>query len=189
MIEAPWRYYSPDEIAALSLKYADRGNIGVAFTYNEPLISYENIMDCADLIHEQNQRTVLVTNGYINHDPLRMALPKIDAMNIDLKAFSNRFYLSVNGNLETVKNAIETSANACHTEITALIIPGQNDSAEEMEGLSNWLAGIGSEIPLHITRFFPRYRMSGAEPTSLETLKILAGIAKRRLRHVYLGNC
>ena len=187
--EAPWQSVPPEEVAALSLRRAPEGNIGVAFTYNEPLIGYEFVRECAGLIRAQGQRNVLVTNGFLNPEPFRALLPLIDAMNIDLKGFTSRFYEDVHGGLEAVKAAIAAAAQACHVEVTTLIIPGKNDRAEEMESLTEWLAGIDRAIPLHITRFFPRHKMSGTPPTPVAALRLLAGVAEKRLQHVYVGNC
>ena len=189
MGEAPWQAAAPAEVAALSLQYASSGNVGAAFTYNEPLIGYEFVRECAALIREQGQKNVLVTNGFINPKPLQALLPLIDAMNIDLKGFTSRFYQDVRGELEAVKETIAAAARICHVEVSALVIPGKNDGAEEMESMAKWLSGVDQAIPLHIARFFPNYRMSGAAPTPLCTLRALADIAKGHLQYVHLGNC
>ena len=189
MREAHWRIITPEEVATLSHRYVPQGNIGVAFTYNEPLIGYEFVRECAFLIHRQGQQNVLVSNGYINPEPLMALLPFIDAMNIDLKAFTPQFYKKVDGELEIVKAAIAIAAQTCHIEITTMVIPGINDSADEMESLAEWLSSINKAIPLHIARFYPRYKMSSTTPTSLSILRSLANIAAKHLLYVYLGNC
>ena len=189
MGEAPWRDMTPEEVAALSLEFAPRGNIGLSYTYNEPLIGYEFVKDCAVLIREQGQKNVLVTNGFINTEPLLELLPIIDAMNIDIKCFTADYYKALGGDLDSVKATVETVTGACHVEVTTLIIPGKNDSAGEMESLAKWLAGIDRDITLHITRFFPQYKMLDAQPTPLATLNAVADAAKKHLRHVHLGNC
>lgn len=189
MREAQWKFIAPEEVAALSLQYAPKGNIGVAFTYNEPLIGYEYVRECAALIRGQNQRNVLVTNGFINQKPLKALLPLFDAMNIDLKGFSSRFYKELQGELDVVKKTIAAAAQACHVEVTALVIPGKNDGTEEMESLAKWLSRVDKTIPLHVTRFFPQYKMSDLMPTPLSTLRALADIAKGYLQYVHLGNC
>jgi pyruvate formate lyase activating enzyme len=166
-----------------------RGNIGIAYTYNEPLIGYEFVKDCSMLAKERGLKNVVVTNGYICEEPLRELLPVIDAFNIDLKGFTKEFYKKLKGDLDTVKNTIEIVAKHCHVEVTTLIIPGDNDSDEEMEALSSWLCSISSDIPLHISRFFPRWRMQDREATPIETIYRLADIARRKLKHVYEGNC
>jgi pyruvate formate lyase activating enzyme len=150
-------YISPE--ALIEKAQQIKGNLGVAFTYNEPLIGYEYVRDCARLLKQNGLKTVLVTNGYINEEPMEKLLPLIDAMNIDLKAFTESYYESLKGHLEPVKRTIALCAPRCHVEVTTLIVPGQNDSEEEMRALSGWLAGIDKTIPLHISRFFPRYHM------------------------------
>jgi len=185
---APSRKMMPDELAALSLEYADKGSIGVAYTYNEPLVGYEFVLDCAKLVRAQGQKNVLVTNGLINEQPLRGLLPLVDALNIDLKCFSESYYMELGGDLETVKSSIEMAAEACHVEVTTLIVPGKNDSPGEMAALSSWLAGVDPNIPLHLSRFFPRHNMTDAEPTPAGTLRALEGEARKHLSRVYLGN-
>ena len=172
---------------ALSLK--KQGNIGIAYTYNEPSIWYEFVYDTAKLAREQGLKNILVTNGYISHKPLKVLLPYIDAMNIDLKAFSHQYYRDVvQGNLDAVKAAIRTAAAQCHVEITALIIPGLNDSVAEMRDMAGWIASISPDIPLHLTRFFPNYEMTEIPPTPMDTLKRLEKEAHRYLHYVFLGN-
>jgi len=187
--EARWQALSPEQAAALSLEHAPRGNIGLAYTYNEPLVGYEYVRECAALIRGQNQLNVLVTNGYVNPEPLGALLPYIDAVNIDLKGFSHRFYQEIGGSLEPVKAAISACARACHVEVSALIVPGKNDGEEEMESMAKWLSCIDSAIPLHIARFFPRYKMGSLSPTPIQTLRSLSVIAEKHLQYVHLGNC
>ncbi|MGI6084321.1 MAG: AmmeMemoRadiSam system radical SAM enzyme [Acetivibrionales bacterium] len=182
-------YISPENLVYKAFNLKEAGNIGLAYTYNEPFMSYEYILDCCKLIKDRDMKNVVVTNGYVQKDPLLEILPWIDAMNIDLKSFSAEFYKKIcNGNIEYVKNTIQLAAKTCHVEITCLIIPGLNDSAEEIESMSSWLSGISPEIPLHLTRFFPRYNMVDKDPTPKETLARLAKIAKQQLKYVYLGN-
>ncbi len=166
------------------------GNIGIAYTYNEPLISYEYILDCSSLARQAGLKNVLVTNGYICEDPLRKLLPCIDALNIDLKAFSDSFYKKISGDLETVKCSIMIAAeSAAHVEVTTLIIPDENDSPGEMDKLSAWIASINPAIPLHLSRFFPHYKMTDRNATDVSSVYSLADIARRHLSHVYEGNC
>lgn len=180
---------TPEELAQYAVKLKNRRNIGVAYTYNEPLVSFEFVRDCAKLVREKDLKNVIVTNGYICSEPLLELLPYIDAMNIDLKGFTERFYEKLHGDLETVKTTITLAAEKCHIEVTTLIIPGENDSEEEMERLSGWLASVNPEIPLHISRFFPRFKMMDKEPTPVATIYNLADIARKKLRNVYTGNC
>jgi len=179
----------PEQLAARAHALLSSGNIGIAFTYNEPLVGYEYVRDCAELIHAEKMKTVLVTNGTVCEEQLREILPYIDAMNIDLKGFSQGYYDFVGGNLEMVKNTIALSAKACHVEVTTLIVPGMNDGEDEIEALSIWLASVDKEIPLHISRFFPRYLLLDRSPTSAETIYRLRDIAAKHLRYVYTGNC
>lgn len=181
--------YAGSEIVvekAVSLKR--QGNIGIAYTYNEPSIWYEYVYETAKLAKERGLLNVLVTNGYISREPLEQLLPYIDAMNIDLKAFNEEFYREfLKGGLEEVKSAIQLASAYCHVEITTLVIPGRNDSEEEMEQMTAWLSEISPEIPLHLSRYFPRYEMT-EEPTPEDTLIKLKYIAERHLKYVYLGN-
>jgi pyruvate formate lyase activating enzyme len=164
------------------------GNLGLAFTYNEPLISAEYILDAAPLLRERGMKVVLVSNGMICPEPLAELLPFIDAINVDVKAFTHPFYERMGGDLETVKRNVALCAESCHVEVTTLIIPGENDGDDETEALSQWLASVSREIPLHLTRFFPRHRMKDRPPTPAETLGRLAKIAGRELAYVYTGN-
>jgi pyruvate formate lyase activating enzyme len=162
-----------------------RGNLGVAFTYNEPIISIEYILEVAAQLKEEGLKTVLVTNGYINDDPLHSLLDVADAMNIDLKGFRGEWYSALGGSLETVKNTIRIANAKCHVEVTCLIVPGENDSVAEMEQLSTWLAQVSIHIPLFITRFYPRYKMRDRAETSRETVVKLSEVAKANLLNVY----
>jgi pyruvate formate lyase activating enzyme len=186
---ALYNKFSPEDIASASMKYDTHGNIGMAYTYNEPLINYEFIYDCAELIAKQNQKNVLVTNGYICREPLEILLPFIHAMNIDVKSFNSAFYKNIGGNLDNVLATVKTAAQKCHVEITTLIIPGKNDSPQEMRELSKWLAGISKNIPLHISRFFPSYKWRHIPPTPVETIMRLVDVARENLKYVYSGNC
>lgn len=132
---------------------------------------------------------VLVTNGTIEEEPWRKLLPSIDAVNIDLKGFTSAWYQRLGGDLETVKRSIAIAAKQCHVEVTTLLIPGENDSAEEMQELTQWLASISAEIPLHLSRFFPRHQMTDRPPTPVEQVYRLAEAARKNLAYVYTGNC
>ncbi len=183
---------TPEKLTELALKYRDRGNIGVAFTYNEPLISYEFILDTARLVKAQGMVNVLVTNGTCELPVLEKILPYIDAMNIDLKSMSEKTYKEVlGGDLDSVKAFIRRSAEECHVELTTLIVPGMNDSEEEMRSIVDFIAGLpgGESIPYHISRFFPRYNMTDREATEVSWIYHLADIARTKLKFVYTGNC
>ena len=165
---------SPEQLTSKAAELRTRGNIGVAYTYNEPLVSYEYVRDCASLVHAQGMVNVLVTNGTIEETPWRTLLPLIDAANIDLKGFTPAWYRRLGGDLETVKRSIILAAEQCHVEVTTLLVPGENDSAEEIRELAQWLASISPEIPLHLSRFFPRYQMTDRPPTPVEQVYRLA---------------
>ena len=179
---------SSEEIVNLALDLVPQGNIGLAFTYNEPLIGIEFVLETAKLAKQNKLRTVLVTNGTISEKYLLEILPNIDAMNIDLKGFTQKFYAKLNGNLEQVKHTIELSHSRTHVELTTLIIPGENDSEEDMEKEARWIASVNPEIPLHLSRFFPNHLWMDTQITPLETMIKLERIAKQYLKHVHLGN-
>ena len=186
-------YFPPEEIVERALELKSRGNIGIAFTYNEPLIGYEFVRDTAKLSKEAGMENVLVTNGTASRMVYNEIKDYIDAMNIDLKAFSERFYKKViDGDFEMVKSFIEDSVQSCHVELTTLIIPDENDSEDEMYALSEWVASLEKKydktIPLHITRFFPRFHMTDKEPTPVSTVLKLVETAKQNLEYVFPGN-
>lgn len=178
-----------EELVSKALLLKDRGNIGIAYTYNEPLIGYEFVRDCSKLAREKGLKNVAVTNGYICEEPLTELFTLMDAFNIDLKGFTEEYYHKLRGDLATVKRTIERAAEKCQVEVTTLIVPGENDTEEEMVELSSFLAGISPEIPLHISRFFPRYRMQDREATPVKQIYRLAEIARQRLKFVHEGNC
>ncbi|MCH4166080.1 MAG: AmmeMemoRadiSam system radical SAM enzyme [Megasphaera sp.] len=179
---------TPQEAAALAIQEKEHGNIGLAYTYNEPVVWYEFIRQTAPLIHEADLVNVMVTNGYIEEKPLQGLLPFIDAWNIDLKSFQEDYYRSIcHGSLSPVMRTISLAAAVSHVEITTLIVPGKNDSIDDMDREAAWLASLRPDIPLHITRYFPRYHMTTAA-TSVNTLYALADKAKQYLRYVYIGN-
>ena len=188
----------PEELTSAALSLKDKGNIGVAFTYNEPLIGYEFVRDTARLIHENGMKNVLVSNGTAELSVLEEILPYIDAMNIDLKGFTDRYYNDIlGGSRKMVMDFIERAVKDCHVELTTLIIPGENDSEEEMREMTAWISSlkdtsgkvIGTVIPLHISRFFPRFKMTDRDATSVRKIYRLAEVARERLQYVYTGNC
>ena len=184
-------YVSPEALADMAEHLRPQRNIGVAFTYNEPLISYEYVMDTARLLREKDLKVVLVTNGCVNDEIADTVLPLTDALNIDLKSFQDDVYRNIlGGNLAAVKNFIAKAAEQCHVELTSLIVPGMNDSEEEIRAMTQWIASLphGEEIPLHITRFFPRYRMQDRNPTEKAAILRLVEIARQQLKYVFPGN-
>lgn len=189
--DVPWKEAQPIELVELAESARDRGNIGLAFTYNEPLVGYEFVRDTGYLAHQHGLVNVLVSNGFVNPEPLAELLPLIDAANIDLKGFTQQFYDFVGGNLDTVKRTIATLAATptCHLEVTTLIIPGMNDSEQEIAAAAQWLASLDPAIPYHITRFFPCHRLTDRPATPVADVHRLAAVARRYLENVYTGNC
>lgn len=178
---------SPEQLCILATRERERGNIGVAFTYNEPLVGYEYVWDTARQVHEAGMKNVLVTNGMAEPAVLEELLPYVDAMNIDVKGFRPEIYRSLGGDFETVKTFIARAAACCHVELTSLIVPGFNDDPADMKCQAQWIAGLDPKIPLHITRYFPRHRMR-APATDLSLLEELKQIAEGSLCRVRLGN-
>jgi len=182
---------TPAEAVAMARTWSSPGRrcIGLAYTYSEPLVWYEMVYDTSRLARERGLKNVLVTNGYIREEPLKELLPLVDAMNVDVKGFTDAFYRKVcSGRLAPVLRTVEIAyRQGCHVEVTNLLIPGLNDDPEEVEELVDWLAGLSVDIPLHISRYFPNYEMTGP-PTPTESLTRARDIAGRRLRYVYVGN-
>lgn len=182
-------YLSPRELADEAVRYRRAGNIGAAFTYNEPLVGWEYVRDAAKLVKEAGMKNVLVTNGTAEVWVLEEILPYIDAMNIDLKGFTESYYEKLGGSLGQVREFILRAVKDCHVELTTLIVPGENDSGEEMEQEARWIASVSEDIPLHVTRFFPRYHMTDRGPSETDRVRRLAGIAGKYLKNVFVGNC
>lgn len=165
-------------------------NVGIAFTYNEPFMWYEYIYEAAKKIKENNENTsvVIVTNGYINEEPLLKLLPYVDAMNIDLKGYTNRYYNKICGaKLEPVLETIKKANDHCHVEITTLLVSDENDSIEETREIAEFIASVDKNIPLHLSRYFPRYKMENVA-TQIEKITEAQNEAKKYLEYVYVGN-
>ncbi len=181
---------SPDEIAEAALA---TGCKSVAFTYNDPVIFAEYAMDCADACHARGLKTVAVTAGYIHAGPRRAFYEKMDAANVDLKAFTEDFYFKLTGAhlapvLDTLKYLVhETDV---WTEITTLLIPTKNDSDDELRALSRWIRReLGPQVPLHFTAFHPDWKLTDLPPTPPATLARARRIAlEEGLHYVYTGN-
>lgn len=188
--DAPTDHISPEELAGeAKIREKTHRCIGIAYTYSEPLVWYEFVLDTSKLVHERGLKNVLVTNGEINEEPIEQLLPYIDAMNIDVKSFRNSYYMKVcGGKLPPVLRTAElVKKGGCHIEITNLVVPTLNDSPEEIRELVDWVASLGVETPLHFSRYSPNYRMD-VPPTPVGTLKKAKEIADRKLRYVYIGN-
>lgn len=177
----------PKQVVALAKKHSE----GISYTYTEPTIFYEFVLDTAKLAKQEGLYNVLVTNGYINPEPLKKLAPFIDAANVDVKSMKSRFYQklcrapSEKPPLETVELMHKLGI---HVEVTNLVIPGENDSKEDFHMLCAWLAGIDKNIPLHFSRYFPAYLLD-APSTPLETLALAQDIAKEHgIKHIHIGN-
>ncbi|MBO7600816.1 MAG: AmmeMemoRadiSam system radical SAM enzyme [Lachnospiraceae bacterium] len=188
---------TPKELTDIALSQIPKGNIGVAYTYNEPLVGYEFVRDTAKLVHENGMKNVLVSSGMADLSVLDEISPYIDAMNIDLKGFTEYFYNDlIHGSFDMVLDFIKEAVKVCHVELTTLIVPGENDSVNEMRDISSFIAGlkdakgnvVGADIPLHISRFFPRFHMTDRAPTDVGLIYKLTDVAKERLNYVYPGN-
>jgi len=170
---------------------SERSNcIGIAYTYNEPTVFFESIISLAPKVKLKGMQNIMVTNGFINPDPLRELLEYIDAFNVDLKAFSETFYKQyTHSRLEPVLGTLKSiRKSGKHLEVSHLLIPGLNSKVTEFEELLRWLAGeLGPDTVLHLSRFFPAYKLN-SDPTPLELLYRFYDIAKEHLSYVYLGN-
>lgn len=178
---------SPTELTRLAIKEKAQGNIGIAFTYNEPLVGFEYVLDTAEEAQKAGLETVLVTNGQIKEEYLRELLPYISAWNIDLKCFSEEGYKKLGGDFKTTLRTIELASGLSHVEVTTLIVPGISDNIEEFKAEVSFLAQLKKDIPLHLSRYFPRYRYY-EKPTDLKLLVQMKKIAEEQLEFVLLGN-
>ncbi|MHC1592441.1 MAG: AmmeMemoRadiSam system radical SAM enzyme, partial [Candidatus Helarchaeales archaeon] len=181
---------SPEEIVQLAIK---RDCKLIAYTYNEPLIWFEYILDTCKLAHKKGLKNVLVTNGYITAEALEILAPHVDAANVDIKAFTDEFYQKIVGvpSLKPVLNSLEImKKHGIFLECTNLIIPTLNDSPEEIERLSEWvLKHLGASTPLHFSAFRPMYQLTNIPSTPLKTILMACKNAKEvGLQHVYAGN-
>lgn len=186
--QASSKFVSKEELLKLILE--TENNIGIAFTYNEPSIWYEYVYDCAKYIKAYDEKisVVLVTNGYLNKEPLEALLPYIDAMNIDLKSWNDSYYRQIcGGTLPPVLESIKIASKYCHVEITTLLVTGENDKVEEVEAIAKFISEIDPYIPLHISRYFPKYLMD-APATDIGIMIESEKIARKYLKRVILGN-
>lgn len=182
------RETGPDKIINDALSATN--NIGIAFTYNEPVIWFEYVRDVALRAKDKGLYTVMVSNGYVNSDPLTEITGFIDAFNIDLKAFDETFYRKLTGaSLEPVKKALRQIAKSGrHLEVTTLVIPGRNDDESEMDHETKWISEeLGPHTPFHLSRYFPTYKRDDPA-TPQATLDRLSEIASKHLKNVYMGN-
>ena len=188
-----WQTVTPAQIVqrALDLAQARRRCIGIAYTYNEPLVNWEFLRDTAVLARENGLVNVLVSNGMATETVLDEVLPLIDAANIDLKCFTEEGYRALGGNLAAAKRTISRCAElpTCHLEVTTLVVPGISDDLGQIDEMAAWLASLpnGVDIPYHLTRYFPAHRYS-EPPTPLATMRAAADVARPHLHDVLLGN-
>ena len=184
--ESPTELVTPEDLVRIASK---ENSVGIAYTYTEPLIWYEYVLDTAKIARENNLVNVLVTNGYIHEEPLKELLPYIDAMNIDLKSMDDDFYKNIcKAKLAPVLRTIELAhQNKIHLEITNLLIPTMNDSEEQIQKLVDFVAALSDRIPLHFSRYFPCYQMD-LPPTPVQSLQNAFLLAKRKLKYVFVGN-
>ncbi len=184
----PTRGVTPHAAAALARDRRAAGNIGIAYTYNEPFIWYEYVLDTARLVRAQGMLNVLVTNGIVEPEPLEELLPSIDAMNVDIKSIREGFYQRLCGGDGTAaRRTVERAFGRCHVEITNLIIPGENDSDDDLSALFAWAASVSRRLPLHLSAYHPANRMANP-PTPPATLQRAYALAREQLDFVYVGN-
>ncbi|GAB6178864.1 AmmeMemoRadiSam system radical SAM enzyme [Desulfotomaculum defluvii] len=183
-------HLEPPEAVKLALEQREKGIpcTGLAYTYSEPFMWYEYVYDTSRLAREAGLKNVMVTNGYVREEPLKKLLPYIDAMNIDVKGFTDDYYReNCVGQLEPVKRTVEIAHKECHIELTTLLVPGLNDSPDEIKELVDWVANLNPGIPVHFSRYFPNYKFN-LPPTPLKTMQQAYDIAKKKLKYVHLGN-
>lgn len=178
------QHVSPSELVELAI---DKGISSIAYTYSEPVIHFEYIMECAELAHSHGVGNVLITNGYLNPSPARELLSRMDGVNVDLKSFNNTFYHKLGGKLEPVKDFIKIASELTHLEVTTLVIPGENDSEEEIMSISEFVADLDKNIPLHLSCYYPVFKYK-TPATSVDSVLSLAEKASKILNFVYPGN-
>lgn len=188
----PLNDISPEALVQKAVEAQRFGSIGLAYTYNEPFTNFEYMYECAQLIHKKGLINVIVSNGFVLKDPLFLILPFIHAVNIDIKAFTPNFYQTVcKARLDPVLDTITTIVKIfphVHIELTTLIIPGYNSSKQEINALAQWIAALSPDIPLHVSRHHPAWKMQEPESIKNQELLDLVTVAKKSLRFVYPGN-
>jgi pyruvate formate lyase activating enzyme len=184
--QQPTRHIGPDRLVEIA---AGSNSVGIAYTYTEPLIWWEYVYDAAQISRERGLKTVLVSNGYINEQPWRELVGYVDAINIDIKSMRPEFYRNVcKGSLDDVtRTAAIAVKQGIAVEFTNLVITNLNDSDDDFCKLADWIADLDVNIPLHLSRYFPQYKME-EPPTPISTLARAYQIARERLNYVYVGN-
>jgi pyruvate formate lyase activating enzyme len=184
-LKAHTTYYSPEAIIDMALQ---NNSVGIAYTYSEPSIWFEYVLDCSVLARKQGFKNVLVTNGFINKEPLSELLPYTDAMNIDLKSFKESTYTKIEkGKLENVLTTIKIASEKCHVELTTLVVTGINDDISEMRDIIEWISSVNKNIPWHVSRYSPNFKYD-APPTDVEFIVKVCEEASKKLNYVYSGN-
>ena len=181
--------FSPEEAVRAAEDERNRGNVGLAYTYSEPIVWFEYVRDTAKLAREHDLANVLVTNGQIREEPLEELLPLIDAMNVDIKAMSDDFHrkLCGIGSGEQARRSVEMAWGRCSVEITNLLVTDENDREEDVRELVGWASSVSVDLPLHISRYHPAHEFD-APPTPVGRIERAAKIAREKLNYVYVGN-
>jgi len=187
--QPPAQQLSPEDAVRTAVEAKARGNIGLAYTYSEPIVWYEYVRDTAELARAAGLVNVLVTNGLIMPEPLEELLPLVDAMNVDIKSMSDAFYQNLCGmrSGEMARRTVAAAWGRCHVEITNLVVTAANDSDDDFRALTDWAASVSPDLPLHISRYRPMYKHT-AEPTPIERMERAVAIAREQLNFVYAGN-
>ncbi len=183
--ETSTQYVTPEILVKMM---TDHGSMGVAYTYTEPLMWFEYLLDAGKAVRDAGGKNILVTNGLINEDPLLEILPLVDAMNIDLKTMNADVYKkTLKGDLDAVKRTIELAHQKCHIEITNLIVTGLNDRKEDVDRVVDYVASVDQNIPMHFSRYYPNYEYT-KPPTSAQKIEYAYERAREKLNYVYIGN-
>jgi len=183
--EAGTRFIAPEDLVAAAREEA---SFAIAYTYSEPLVHAEYVTETASLARKAGLKNVLVSNGYLNPGPADEVISLMDAANIDLKGFDERFYrVETGGSLKDVQRFLVQAAGRIHLEVTTLVIPTMNDDPAQIEGIAKFVSTLGENVPLHLSAYHPDYRYS-IPATPPATIHGLAGVARRHVRYVYVGN-
>ncbi len=183
--EVGTRFMAPADLVAAAIS---EGSFAIAYTYSEPLVHAEYVVDTARLARDAGLKNVLVSNGYLNPGPAEEVLSLMDAANIDLKSFDERFYrVETGGSLAAVQRFLQQAVGRVHLEVTTLVIPTKNDDRAQIEGIARFVASLGPEVPLHLSAYHPDYKYS-IPATAGPRLRELTEIAREHLRFVYVGN-
>lgn len=188
--EVSFEEVTPEQLVQKAIDVKPEGCIGIAFTYNEPLVGYEFVRDTAKLAHESGLKVVVSTCGMIEEGAFNEVLPLVDAMNIDLKGFTPRFYQQCGyGDLEEVEMNIQRALDCptCHVEISTLVVPTMTDP-NELEAGTNWLAMLDPEIPYHVAQYTPAFEMKKTKPVSEGVVRDCASRAQKHLSNVFVDN-